>query len=125
MSTSSGSRSASGALLSSPPIELNNDLSPCAATASLFLFSQGPTVISLHHDSLAVDRRFHRHRDDVHIIAVDNVSERGAGRLVVSYDIGHTAIIWDLFTGQEITRFVSFEPIRVATWLRNGHVAFG
>ncbi|EGD85157.2 uncharacterized protein TERG_01433 [Trichophyton rubrum CBS 118892] len=125
MSTSSGSRSASGALLSSPPIELNNDLSPCAATASLFLFSQGPTVIALHHDSLAVDRRFHRHRDDVQIIAVDNVSERGAGRLVVSYDIGHTAIIWDLFTGQEITRFVSFEPIRVATWLRNGHVAFG
>ncbi|EFQ97063.1 WD domain-containing protein [Nannizzia gypsea CBS 118893] len=125
VSTSSGSRSASGALLASPPIELNNDLSPCAATASLFLFSQGPTVIALHHDSLAVDRRFHRHRDDVQIIAVDNVSERGAGRLVVSYDIGHTAIIWDLFTGQEITRFVSFEPIRVATWLRNGHVAFG
>ncbi|KAK2814549.1 hypothetical protein FQN49_008157, partial [Arthroderma sp. PD_2] len=125
MSTSSGSRSASGALLASPPIELNNDLDPCAATASLFLFTQGPTIVAIHHDSLAIDRKFHRHRDDVQIIAVDNVSERGAGRLVVSYDIGHTAIIWDLFTGQEITRFASFEPIRVAAWLRNGHVAFG
>ncbi|KKZ68491.1 hypothetical protein EMCG_05850 [[Emmonsia] crescens] len=53
------------------------------------------------------------------------VSERGAGRLVVSYDVSQTAIVWDIFTGQEISRFASFEHIRVATWLRNGNVSFG
>ena len=56
---------------------------------------------------------------------MDNVSEQGAGRLVVSYDEGQTAIVWDLFTGDEIARFASYEPIRVAAWMRNGNVAFG
>lgn len=56
---------------------------------------------------------------------MDTTSERGAGRLVVSYDAGSTAIVWDLLTGDEVARFASYEQIRVATWMRNGNVAFG
>lgn len=58
-------------------------------------------------------------------IAADTVSERGAGRLAVSYDAGHTAIVWDIATGDEIARFAAYEEIRVATWMRNGNIAFG
>ena len=45
--------------------------------------------------------------------------------MVVSYDAGQTAIVWDLFTGDEIARFASYEQILVAAWMRNGNVAFG
>jgi len=61
----------------------------------------------------------------VQLISVDIVSERDAGRLVVSYDVGQTAIVWDLFTGDEKARFASYEQIKVAAWMRNGNVAFG
>lgn len=98
---------------------------PCAATASHLLLSQGPVILCLHHDTLAVERIFTQHNDDVKFISVDNVSERGAGRLVVSYDVGQTAIVWDIFTGGEHARFAAFEPIQVAAWMRNGNVAFG
>jgi WD40 repeat protein len=74
---------------------------------------------------LKIERRFERHREDVSWISVDTTSERGAGRLVVSYDAGSTAIVWDLLTGDEVARFASYEQIRVATWMRNGNVAFG
>src|SRR5690242_18307214 len=57
-----------------PPFE------PCAATASLFLYSQGSVVICLHHDTLAVERKFQKHTENIQFISVDNVSERGAGR---------------------------------------------
>lgn len=97
----------------------------CASTASLFLYAQGSTIICLHHDTLAVERRFTSHQEKIDFISVDNVSERGAGRLVVSYDVGQTAIVWDIFTGTEIARFASFEQLRVASWMRNGNVAFG
>ena len=100
-------------------------LLPCAATAAYFLFAQGSSILSLHHDTLALDRRFEGHDTDVTIISADNVSEKGAGRLVVSYDTAQTGIVWDLFTGNEISRFASFELIRVAAWMRNGNVAFG
>jgi hypothetical protein len=98
---------------------------PCAATASFLLYAQRNVILCLHHDTLAIERRFTRHREDVSWIAVDNVSERGAGRLVVSYDAGSTAIVWDLLTGDEVARFASYEQIRVACWMRNGNVAFG
>lgn len=98
---------------------------PCASTASLFLYAQGSTILCIHHDTLAVERRFDSHQEDIDFISVDNVSERGAGRLVVSYDVGQTAIVWDIFTGTEIARFASFELLRVASWMRNGNVAFG
>jgi hypothetical protein len=72
-----------------------------------------------------VERCFDSHQEDIDFIAVDNVSEGGAGQLVVSYDVGQTAIVWDIFTGTEIARFGSFERLRVASWMRNGNVAFG
>ncbi|KAJ6184222.1 hypothetical protein N7519_005523 [Penicillium mononematosum] len=97
----------------------------CASTASLFLYAQGSTILCLHHDTLAIERRFQSHQENIVFISVDNVSERGAGRLVVSYDEGQTAIVWDIFTGTEIARFASFDHLRIASWMRNGHVAFG
>ncbi|PYH49562.1 uncharacterized protein BP01DRAFT_361612 [Aspergillus saccharolyticus JOP 1030-1] len=100
-------------------------LEPCASTASLFLYAQGSVISCLHHDTLALERRFENHQADIEFISVDNVSERGAGRLVLSYDVGKTAIVWDIFTGTVIARFASFEQLKVATWMRNGNVAFG
>ena len=96
-----------------------------AATASHFLYAQRNIIQCLHHDTLAVDRKFDKHDEDVSLICVDNVSERGAGRLVVSYDNSLTAIIWDIFTGDEVARFASYDSIKVAAWLRDGTVTFG
>lgn len=122
------SSSSSRPMRSATPLDPRNldfEFEPCAATASIFLFTQETSIICLHHDTLAIDRRFERHKERILFLSVDNVSERGAGRLVVSYDTGHTAIVWDLFTGDEIARFASYEPIRVAAWMKNGNVAFG
>ncbi len=107
------------------PHRTETEFEPCAATASHFLFTQESSIICLHHDTLAIDRRFEKHRKRILFLSVDNVSEQGAGHLVVSYDEGQTAIVWDLFTGDEVARFASYEPIRVAAWMRNGNVAFG
>ncbi|KAI9886319.1 MAG: hypothetical protein M1823_001877 [Watsoniomyces obsoletus] len=98
---------------------------PCAATASMFLCAQGASILCLHHDTLALERRFQGHTHPIVFIAVDNISERGAGRQVVSYDADQTAIVWDLMTGFEISRFASYDDITVAAWMRNGNVAFG
>lgn len=126
-STSHGSKSS--VTHHSPSISLSSnfptELEPCAATPSLFLYAQGPLILCLHHDTLALERRFAGHRETVQLISVDIVSERDAGRLVVSYDVGQTAIVWDLFTGDEKARFASYEQIKVAAWMRNGNVAFG
>ncbi|KAI2706684.1 hypothetical protein DTO012A7_4695 [Penicillium roqueforti] len=97
----------------------------CTSTASLFLYAQGSTILCLHHDTLAIERRFQSHQENIEFISVDNVSERGAGRLVVSYDVGQTAIVWDIFTGTEIARFASFDHLQMASWMRNGNLAFG
>ena len=121
--TASTSRSTS-AFKGSPQFP-TEQLHPCTATAAYFLFSQGTTIVVLHHDTLAVERRFEGHQSQIAFVAADNVSERGAGRLVVSYDTSQTAIVWDLFTGNEISRFASFDLIRVGNWMRNGNVAFG
>ncbi|KAL8745376.1 MAG: hypothetical protein Q9190_002477 [Brigantiaea leucoxantha] len=124
-SSSSGARLAIRSTTPSTPLRSNLEFEPCAATASIFLYAQDSAIICLHHDSLAVERRFECHKERILFLSVDNVSERGAGRLVVSYDVGQTAIVWDLFTGDEIARFASYEPIRVASWMKNGSVAFG
>ena len=109
-----------------PPLQASEQsFEACASTASLFLYTQGPTILCLHHDTLALERRFENHQQNISFISVDNVSERGQGRLVVSYDVGQTAIVWDLFTGTEIARFTSFEPLLMASWMRNGSVVFG
>lgn len=103
----------------------NGPFEPCASTGALFLYAQGSHVVCLHHDSLSVERRFQKHTDAIQLVAVDNVSETGAGRLVVTYDARQTAIVWDLFTGDQISRFASYEPLKVASWMRNGNIAFG
>jgi hypothetical protein len=101
------------------------DFEPCAATASMFLYAQGNSVVCCHHDTLTIERRFSRHTEEIQLLAVDTISERGSGRLVVSYDAGQTAIVWDCMTGDEIARFASYENLTVAAWMRNGNVAFG
>ncbi|KAG4421811.1 hypothetical protein IFR04_005061 [Cadophora malorum] len=108
-----------------PPPEMTRDFEPCAATASMFLYAQGNSVVCAHHDTLTIERRFSRHTEEISLLAVDTVSERGAGRLVVSYDVGQTAIVWDCMTGDELARFASYENLTVAAWMRNGNVAFG
>ena len=82
-------------------------------------------ILVLHHDTLAIERRFELHREDVLWIAADNASERGSGRLAVSYDAGNTAIVWDILTGGEVARFSAYEHIKVASFMRNGNIAFG
>ncbi|GAB7343107.1 hypothetical protein MBLNU457_1185t1 [Dothideomycetes sp. NU457] len=107
------------------PENLDRQFEPCAATATHLLRAEANVILCLKHDSLAIERRFDKHREHIAWIAVDNVSERGAGRLAVSYDIGNTAIIWDISTGGEVARFSAYEEIRVAAWMRNGNLAFG
>jgi hypothetical protein len=104
---------------------LTRDFEPCDATASMFLYAQGNSIVCMHHDTLTIERRFSRHTEPVQLLAVDNISEQGAGRLVVSYDKGQTAIVWDLMTGDEVARFASYNNLTVAAWMRNGNIAFG
>lgn len=98
---------------------------PCAATGSMFLYAQGSTVVCSHHDTLSIERVFASHNDEVQLLAVDNQSELGSGRHVVSYDAGSTTIVWDLMTGDEVARFASYDHLTAAAWMRNGNVAFG
>jgi hypothetical protein len=107
------------------PSQILRYFEPCAATASMFLYAQGSSIVCCHHDTLTIERRFSRHADEVQLLAVDTQSDLGAGRLVVSYDAGQTAIVWDLMTGDEVARFASYEHLTVAAWMRNGNVAFG
>ena len=101
------------------------EFEPCAATAAYFLYAQGNAILCLHHDTLAIERRFELHQEKVLFITVDNVSERDQGRLVMSYDASFTAIVWDINSGHKITSFISYEPYRVAAWMKNGKIAFG
>ena len=103
----------------------NRPFEPSAATSSMFLYAQGSTIVCCNHDTLTVERCFSRHAEEVQLLVVDNQSEHGRGKLVASYDAGMTAIVWDMSTGDEMTRFVSFEPLTAATWMRNGNIAFG
>ncbi|KAI4179008.1 MAG: hypothetical protein LQ346_007297 [Caloplaca aetnensis] len=123
-SSSSSSRPQIRTTTPSTPFRPDAEFEPCAATASIFLYAQGSSIICLDHDTLAINRRFELHKERILFLSVDNVSERGAGRLVVSFDAGQTAIVWDLFSGDEVARFASYEPIRVAAWMKNGNIAF-
>ena len=127
--SSTGSRSHyRDAARPSTPIDTrteDTDLEPCAATGSVFIYTQGSAICCLHHDTLKLDRRFEKHTEKVLFISVDNASERGAGKFVVSYDAGLTAIVWDLHSGNEVARFISYEPLKVAAWMKNGNIAFG
>lgn len=122
-------RSNASARPTPPPTTLtpenNQELEPCAATASFLLYAQRNQILVLHHDTLSIERRFEKHREDVLWVAVDNVSDRGSGRLAVSFDVGRTAIVWDILSGGEVARFSAYEHMRVATFMRNGNIAFG
>ncbi len=107
------------------PSSIMRYFEPCAATAGMFLYGQGNSVVCCHPDTLTIERRFSRHSDEIQLLAVDTQSERGAGRLVVSYDAGQTAIVWDIMSGEEVARFASYEHLTTAAWMRNGNVAFG
>jgi hypothetical protein len=58
-------------------------------------------------------------------LAVDNQSEAGGGRFAVSYDAGQTVIVWDIMTGDEISRFAYYDHLTAAAWMKNGNIAFG
>ena len=129
-SGSSLGKQSSGIRHSPPPTTLtpeNTDaeFEPCAATASFLLYAQRNLVLVLHHDTLAIERRFDLHREDVLWVYVDNASDRGSGRLAVSYDVGNTAIVWDILTGGEVARFSAYERMKVASFMGNGNIAFG
>lgn len=97
------------------PENAEQEFEPSAATGSFFLYAQRNTILVLHHDTLSIERRFELHREDVKWIVVDNVSERGAGRLAVSYDTGSTAIVWDIFTGGEIARLTLMATLHLVS----------
>ena len=78
----------------------------------------------IRHDTLELERRFERHTEEIALIAVDSVSERGHGR-VVSIDDSREAIIWDSRDGEELARFRPFEEIRVVSWMRDGTLSCG
>lgn len=126
-SQSSASKPSSTTRLHRPPAptltpdNTEREFEPCAATASFLLYAQRNLILVLHHDTLAIERRFSLHREDVLWIQVDNTSERGSGRLAVSYDQGNTAIVWDILTGGEVARFSSYETMRNAAIMRNGN----
>lgn len=104
---------------------MDRDFEPCAATASMFLYAQGNSVVCAHHDTLAIERRFLQHTEDISLLAVDTISDKGNGRLVLSYDVGQTCIVWDLMTGVTIQKFSSFSDFTAAAWMRNGNACFG
>ncbi|GAB7361712.1 hypothetical protein MBLNU230_g1759t1 [Neophaeotheca triangularis] len=129
-SKSSSSKNVAAIRSTPPPTTLTPDnadqeLEPCAATASFLLYAQRNLVLCVHHDTLAIERRFDAHKEDIVWIAVDNVSDRGAGRLAASHDKGNTTLVWDLFTGGIVGTFTSYEEMKVATWMRNGNLALG
>ncbi|PIA89513.1 hypothetical protein CB0940_07396 [Cercospora beticola] len=129
-STRSSTSKHSGAVRQTPPPSSltpenrDTEFEPCAATASFLLYAQRSQILVLHHDTLTIERRFALHREDVLWIAVDNVSDRASGRLAVSFDVGKTAIVWDILSGGEVARFSAYEHMRVASFMRNGNIAF-
>lgn len=98
-------------------------LQPCAASSTMFLYGQGNSVVCLKHDTLELERRMESHEREVLIVSIDNTTPEAPR--VVSVDAGKTAIVWDLLSGEEVSRFTSYEDIRVATWMKNGNLTFG
>lgn len=104
----------------------DNGLLACSAAVEHVLYAQGGSVAVLRQGSLALERRFDGHgaAHAVSVIAVDNRSDSQPTR-VVSVDTGRTAIIWGLETGAEISRFVAYDDLQTAAWMKNGNLAFG
>lgn len=99
-------------------------LQPCCASSQFLLQAQGSSILCLQHDSLAAERRFVRHKEDVTIISVDNISDVIATR-VVSVDRSKTAIVWDIDSGDVLSQYEAYEDILVASWMKNGNLVFG
>jgi hypothetical protein len=55
-----------------------NVLIPCAATASIFFYAQGTSIVCCHHDTLVIEKTFSKHADEVVLLAVDNHSNVGS-----------------------------------------------
>jgi len=104
---------------------LANYFKPCASAPSFFLYAQGPHIVCCHHGTLAIERVFSRHHEDIILLAVDNESEEGAGRVAVSYDTGRKAIVWDITTGEVLARFAPSEDLTVAVWMKNANLIVG
>lgn len=121
-------RSNSTISVSSIPINTNSNpltkLHPCSTSSELVVYSQGSSILCLRHETLELERRFDGHTEDVTFISVDNCSGTLPSR-VVSVDTSKTAIIWYLQTGEEISRFSSYDDIQTAAWMRNGNLTFG
>ncbi|KAI5843207.1 WD40-repeat-containing domain protein [Tricharina praecox] len=100
------------------------ELLPCYASSQFVLQAQGSSILCLQHDSLAAERRFVRHKENVTIIAVDNISDVVATR-VVSVDKSKTAIVWDIDSGEVLSQYEAYEDILVASWMKNGNLVFG
>lgn len=105
--------------------DVGRDLEPWAATASMFLYTQGNSVVCCSHDTLTVERCLSGHKASISLLAVDTASQNGAGRWVVSYDVEQAAVVWDCMTGDEIAKFQSYDTLTAAAWMRNGCNAFG
>lgn len=120
--------SASRGIVPAPTLTPENaegDLAACAATQHLLLLAQHDKILCLRHDTLAVEHRLENHTEEILWICVDSTSERGNGKLAVSYDVGNTAIVWDLHAGVELSRFVAYDKLLCAAFMRNGNIAFG
>lgn len=77
----------------------------------------------LRHDTLELERRYEGHISDVILISIDNTTPECPR--VVSVDNDKTAIVWDLHSGEEVSRYQAYEDIRVVAWMKNGNLAFG
>ncbi|RKF59609.1 putative wd g-beta repeat protein [Golovinomyces cichoracearum] len=98
---------------------------PCSATASMFFYAKGSSIICTHHDTLAIERRFTKHKEEVRLLAVDTISERGSGKWAASYDASQTVIVWNCLTGDELSGFISDQMLTTIVWTRNGTIASG
>ncbi|KAM3477008.1 hypothetical protein MY5147_002915 [Beauveria neobassiana] len=110
-----------------PSIQDLKYFDPCGATASMFLYVQGTSVVCCHHDSLTIERRFTGHQFEVILLAIDNHSQYGGGRIAASYDSSSRMMIWDLMTGEVLKSFTSIGDglITAIAWMRNGNLVFG
>ncbi|TQV94831.1 WD domain-containing protein [Cordyceps javanica] len=110
-----------------PSIQDLKYFDPSGATASMFLYVQGSSIVCCHHDSLTIERRFTGHQHEVLLLAIDNHSQYGGGRIAASYDSSRRVIIWDLMTGEALKSFTAMSNCHITaiTWMRNGNLAFG
>ncbi|EGX94135.1 WD domain, G-beta repeat protein [Cordyceps militaris CM01] len=109
-----------------PSIQDLKYFDPCGATASMFLYVQGSSVVCCHHDSLTIERRFTGHQHEVLLLAIDNHSQYGGGRVAASYDSSRRMIVWDLMTGEQLKTFTAVADCHITAiaWMRNGNLAF-